>query len=121
MEAAHTKDREILARMMTENGWVPNPLKLMEKRPGTVETYINHQRQILEDGPLSKKERALIAIAATVALKADHCINSKVNDAKKASVSDDEIAQTMLMVGLIAGNTTMHTAYEAMNRQSVCT
>jgi AhpD family alkylhydroperoxidase len=113
VETPQMKDKEILAEMTAENGWIPNPLKLMKKRPGTVERFQAYQKHVLE-GSLSKRERALISIAATVALKAGHCIHSKVEDAKKAAVTEDEIIQTMLIVGLIAGNTVMHTAYEAL-------
>jgi alkylhydroperoxidase/carboxymuconolactone decarboxylase family protein YurZ len=118
LETTHLKDKEILAKIIAENGWIPNPLKLMEKRPGTVERFLAYSKQILENGSLSKREKALISIAATVALKASHCIHSKVEDAKKAAVSEDEIIQTMLIVGLITGNTMMHTAYEALSGQS---
>jgi alkylhydroperoxidase/carboxymuconolactone decarboxylase family protein YurZ len=75
--------------MIAENGWMPNPLKLMEKRPGTAEKSFGYNKRVLA-GTLSKRERALISIAATVALKANHCIHSKVEDAKKAAVSEAE-------------------------------
>jgi alkylhydroperoxidase/carboxymuconolactone decarboxylase family protein YurZ len=117
METTSPRDKEILAKMMAENGWIPNPLKLMEKRPGTVERFSALSKQIFENGSLSKREKALISIAATVALKANHCIHSKVEDAKKEAISEDEITQTMLIVGLISGNTVMHTAYESLDEQ----
>ena len=82
-----------------------------------MERFLAFSKHVLEDGSLSKREKALISIAATVALKANHCIHSKVEDAKRAAVSEDEIIQTMLIVGLITGNTVMRTAYESLNEQ----
>jgi AhpD family alkylhydroperoxidase len=109
-------DNEILSEILQKKGSIPNPLKLMQKRPGTVQSFTSYMNQILESGPLSKKEKAIVSVAATAALRADHCINSKVLDAEKAGVSDDEIIQIMLIVSLVTGNSMLHTAYEAYNK-----
>jgi alkylhydroperoxidase/carboxymuconolactone decarboxylase family protein YurZ len=120
MESTRTKDEEILAKIQSENGWVPNPLKLMGKRPGTLEKFLAYNKLVLENGSLSSRDKALISLAATTALKANHCIHAKGEEARAAAISDDEIFQTMLIVGLISGNTAMHTAYEAFSDQLDC-
>jgi alkylhydroperoxidase/carboxymuconolactone decarboxylase family protein YurZ len=98
---------------MNENGFVPNPLKIMEKRPGTVEKFIPYNNHVFENGTLTKREKSLISLTATISLKANHCIQVKIDEAKKAGVNEDEIMQTMLITGIINGNTMLHTAYEA--------
>ncbi len=115
MEAKNLK--EMIANVTAQHGGMPNPLKLMEKRPGTLERFLGYSKHVFESGPLSKKEKALIAVATTVALRAEHCIHTKIDEARKAGISEEEIVQTILMAGQMAGNTTMHTAYEAFADQ----
>ena len=50
------KDKEIISKIVMENGWVPNPLKLMEKRSGTVEKFMSYTNHVLKKG-LSMKEK----------------------------------------------------------------
>jgi AhpD family alkylhydroperoxidase len=109
------KDKEILQRIQQEKGWVPNPLKLMENRPGAIEKFMAYNKQIMQEGPLSKREKSLIALAATAAIRSEHCINSKVEDAAIEGINKDEIVQTLLIVGHLVGNAWLHTAYEAIN------
>ena len=52
----------------------------------------------------------MISLASTVVLKAGHCIQ-----AKKTGISEDEIVQTILISGIITGNTMFHTAYESFS------
>lgn len=112
-----TKDQEILNQYAAENGWIPNPLKLMGKRPGTIEAFMAYKRHAFGEGPLTPREKALISLAATVALRAEHCIQNHVREAKKTGVTEDEIVQAMLITGAINGNSMLHTAYEAMASQ----
>ena len=113
MENTNNKDKEILDKIKSDNGWIPNPLKIMEKRPGTVEKFMAYTNIVFEKGSLSKREKALISLAATVAFKAGHCIHTKIEEAKTSGISEDEIAQTILMTGIINNNTMLHVAYEA--------
>jgi AhpD family alkylhydroperoxidase len=77
---------------------------------------MNYSNRVFGDGTLTKREKALIALAVTVALKAEHCIQTKISEAKKAGISDDEIYQTMLITGTINSNTMLHTAFEALTQ-----
>lgn len=116
MEPIEQEEKVLLANLLHESGWISNPLKLMENRQGTVKTFMAHSAQIFKGGPLNKKEQALIALAVTTAIKSEHCIRTKVEEANKAGVSEEEIVQTLLITGLIVGNSLLHTAYEAMSR-----
>lgn len=48
MEITHAKDKDILSKILTENGRVPNPLKLIEERPGTVEKFLAYSKTAQE-------------------------------------------------------------------------
>jgi alkylhydroperoxidase/carboxymuconolactone decarboxylase family protein YurZ len=91
---------------------VSKPLKLINIRPGALEMFLKYRDQILDKGPLTEKERFLVALATTVALKSSNCIRTQTTNARKAGASEDEIVQTMLIVGLVSGNSPLNAAYE---------
>jgi AhpD family alkylhydroperoxidase len=105
-------DKEILEKMLKENGKLSKAIQLMGKRSGAVSNFMKYRNQIFEEGPLSKKERFLIALAAAVALKSNHCIPVQANNAKKAGASEEEIIQTMLIVGVVSGNSPLNVAFQ---------
>ena len=105
------EEQKILEKMQQEKGSVSNALKLMGKRPGTVSAFLLYRNQILDNGPLSPKERTLIMLAAIVALRSANCIATQTKNAKNAGASENEIIQAMLIVGLISGNQPLNTAY----------
>jgi AhpD family alkylhydroperoxidase len=111
METVEQKDKEILANIARENGWIPNPLKLMENRPGTVQTFMEHKARIF-----NKKEQVLISLAVAAAIRSEHCMNVNAEEAKKEGINKDEIVQALLITSLMVGNSLLHIAYKAMNK-----
>jgi alkylhydroperoxidase/carboxymuconolactone decarboxylase family protein YurZ len=85
----------------------------MNMRPGVAEAFMPYRDRILEEGPLGKKERALVLLATVVALKQAHCIQTRVSGAREAGATQDEIVQTLLMVGLQTGMALFQTAHQA--------
>lgn len=96
---------------MNNTKTISNSIKLIEKRTGALEAFLPYRDQILNNGPLSNKERFLIALAATVALKSPSCIATQSKNALKAGASEDEIVQVILIVGLVSGNSPLNIAY----------
>jgi alkylhydroperoxidase/carboxymuconolactone decarboxylase family protein YurZ len=97
----------------------PSNLKLISKRSGAADAFLLYRNNILENGPLKKKERVLIALASTVALKAPKCIANQTKNARDAGASEDEIIQTMLIVGLVCGNSPLSTAFSSSFEESI--
>ena len=110
-------DNKILANVSQKMGWIPNPLKLMAERPGTVETFMAHRNQIFEGGPLNEKEQALIALSAAVTLKSAKCIPVHADRAREAGAKEGEIIQTMLIASLLSSTSPLHIAYAGVNEQ----
>jgi AhpD family alkylhydroperoxidase len=110
-------DNKILAKISQELGWLPKPLKILAKRPGSVETFMTHRNQIWEGGPLSKKENSLIALATAITIQSATCIRTHAKNARKAGAQEDEIIQTMLNVSLMAGISSLHLAYGALSEE----
>jgi AhpD family alkylhydroperoxidase len=107
------EEQKIIEKMQKEQGSVSKAFKLMSKRLGAISSFIPYRNQILNNGPLSAKEKSLIALATTVAVKSSNCIAVQSKKAKEAGASEDEIVQTMLIVGLVSGNSPLNTAYSS--------
>jgi len=105
---------EILAQLAREAGELPAPVQLMAMRPGTASAFLAYRDRILEGGPLSDRERALVQLAAAVAMQLCHCIGKQVQNARKAGANQDEIVQVMLIASLQAGTSMLSTAHEGL-------
>jgi alkylhydroperoxidase/carboxymuconolactone decarboxylase family protein YurZ len=107
-------DQNILNRLQEENGHVSKAIKLMAKHPGTLKAFMPYRDQILENGTLSNKERTLVTLAATVAVKSKNCISVQAKKAIQAGASEDEVLQAMLIVALVSANSHLNMAYESV-------
>ncbi len=79
-------DQDILAGIKEMKGDVPPPLKIMAMRPGTLSTFMAHRNQVMENGPLTERERSLIGIGFAVAMKSAKCVSTQANNARQAGV-----------------------------------
>jgi alkylhydroperoxidase/carboxymuconolactone decarboxylase family protein YurZ len=112
-------DQNILNRLQEENGHVSNAIKLMAKHPGTLKAFMPYRDQILDKGTLTNKEKSLIALAATIAVKSRNCISVQAKKAINAGASEDEVVQTMLIVALVSGNSHLNMAYESVFEKNI--
>jgi len=58
---------------------------------------------IMGEGALSSREKLLIALACTVALKCESCIENHTKSALKSGIKKEEILEAALVAGLICG------------------
>jgi AhpD family alkylhydroperoxidase len=57
--------------------------------------------EILKDGALSMKDKALIALACSVAVKCEHCVKRHKDSARKAGASREEMLEAAAVAGLV--------------------
>jgi len=107
-------DETWLKHFQETRGVIPPPLKLMALRPGTVSAFMAYRGQVLKGGPLGEKEKALLGVAVSVALKSSACIRNHASAARKAGANEDEIAQAALIAGLICGASPLRTAFNGI-------
>jgi alkylhydroperoxidase/carboxymuconolactone decarboxylase family protein YurZ len=112
------EEKKLFEKIQKEQGSVSKALKLMGKRSGAISAFMSYRNQLLNKGPLSNKERSLIMLATTVALKSAHCIITQAKNAKNAGASEGEIIQLMLIVGLVTGNQPLNTGFESIYEDS---
>ncbi len=114
-EEKSAADQSILATIKEMKGDVPPPLKIMAMRPGTLSTFMAHRNQVMENGPLTERERSLIGIGIAVAMKSAKCVSKQANNARQAEASEDEIVQAMLMASVMLGASPLHVAYSGVS------
>jgi AhpD family alkylhydroperoxidase len=111
-ESAH-QEAQVLVQYRQQHGYVPKALKLMVARGEVLTGFMSYGKAIFDGGPLSDKERSLVALSAAVALKSSECIAAHSTRARKAGASDDEIIQAMLIAGLLSNTSALHVAHGA--------
>ncbi len=57
--------------------------------------------EILKDGALSSKDKALIALACAVAVKCEYCIKRHQEASRKAGASIEEMLEAAAVAGLV--------------------
>lgn len=117
-QAEKDADEKWLEHFGQNKGVIQTPLRLMALRPGTVAAFMAHRNQILEGGPLSEKEKALLGVSVSVALKSAVCVRNHAAFARKAGASEDEIVQAALIAGLICGTSPLRTAFDGIVESS---
>jgi len=66
--------------------------------------------EIMKDGALSAKDKALIALACAVAVKCDHCAKRHQGTSSKAGASKEEMLEAAAVAGLVRMGSGFNTA-----------
>ena len=77
--------------------------KLAEAHPDMMGAFGALAKETLKDGALSTKTKELIAVALSVSAQCDVCITSHVQNAIKAGVTREEIAEAVGVAVLMGG------------------
>jgi alkylhydroperoxidase/carboxymuconolactone decarboxylase family protein YurZ len=104
-------DEEIIKKHMQESGHVPPPLEVMSKRPGVLAAFTCYRDNILEEGPLSARDRALVLLTAAVAMRIEHCIGKLAKQARQAGIRQEEIVQATLIASTQSATSMLRTAH----------
>ena len=85
---------------------------MFEEKPGPVwfgealgtgvnSTFVNLRSEIMKDGALSAKDKALIALACSVALRCDSCVEFHKKEAISAGATKEEMLESAAIGGLV--------------------
>lgn len=108
------RDQQLLGTIKKQKGNVPTPLKIMAKRSGTLATFMAYHKQVFEDGPLSDRERSLVAVGTAVAMRSPQCIQTHSDYARKAGASEEEIIQAVMVASVMLGASPLRAAYSGL-------
>lgn len=110
----NASDAEVLARLGKTFGKVHPPFAVLAQRPGALSAFFAYRDNVLEQGPLSPRDRALVQLTTAVALRLSFCMEKLVKGAKAAGLSQDEIVQTALIASIQSANSVLHSAHEGI-------
>lgn len=75
---------------------------VMEKGNLQMKRFFNLDTQVYESGVLSKKNKELLGLVASLVLKCDDCINYHMQELYKLNITDEKLYE-VLNIGLIVG------------------
>jgi len=80
------------------------PLKFLSvANKDALKEFIELRSAIMAEGALSSKEKLLIALACTVAVKCESCIEIHTKEALKKGIVMEEILEAASVAGLVCG------------------
>ncbi len=107
---------EDILKMMEEGlGEEPKPMVLMSKLiPEWIPRQAQERKFVMELPNVPPKYKHLIMIAAAAAAGSNKCTATYIKLARRAGVTKEEIAETILATRFALGSTTFATAIEGM-------
>ncbi len=75
---------------------------VMDKGNLQIKRFFNLDTQVYEKGALSKKDKELLGLVASLVLKCDDCVEYHLNRCSEEGVSDEEMMEA-LSIGLVVG------------------
>lgn len=107
-------DEKVLQAIKEQMGFLPKPLVLMSQRPGLLGQFLSYGKTLFEGGPLTDRERFLVALSAAAALKSTDCMSAHSRRALDAGATREEVLQAVLIAGMISNTSALHLAYQAV-------
>jgi AhpD family alkylhydroperoxidase len=87
-------------------------LNVLKERPRNFNPFILKGMAIYkEPSSLDKKTAELVAVAASAALRCDHCLEAHMQRAMNEGASLEEIMDTLLVAGAISESSTLSVAF----------
>ena len=87
-------------------------LKVLKERPRNFNPFILKGMAIYkEPSSLDRKTAELVAVAASAALRCDHCLEAHMQRAMNEGASLEEIMDTLLVAGAISESSTLSVAF----------
>lgn len=80
---------------------------LAKQEPSIVRALYRYKHEVFRDGALSLKQKELIAVAISMVLKCDVCLEVHAKEAFKQGATRDELRETMNVAMYLAGPTSV--------------
>ena len=91
----------------------PGPVRFGEALgAGVNSAFVNLRSEIMKDGALSAKDKALIALACSAAIQCDSCVEFH----KKAAISNGATREEMLEAAAIGGLVRLGSGFESASK-----
>ena len=89
---------------------------ITEWQPELGNKFFDWYGSVFKDGALTAREKALIALAVSHAIKCPYCIDAYTKDLVKKGVEEDEMMEAVHVAGAIQGGATLVHGVQMMNK-----
>ncbi|MDY0340781.1 MAG: carboxymuconolactone decarboxylase family protein [Coriobacteriia bacterium] len=114
-EMAQPTIEQILAKMATEMGNIPEVMALLaEIKPSMVQEQARSKRFADEDNSIPDKYRQLISIAAVAGSGTPSCLKTQIGQALRHGVTPIEIVDTLVVARFALASTVFSNANESL-------
>ncbi len=90
--------------------------EIRRANPHLAESFFTYYGQVMADGELTKREKALIALAVSHALKCPYCIDSYTTTLHKMHVSEAEMSEAVHVASAMAAGIALVHSVQMMNK-----
>ena len=103
-----------------ETYYDPQDLKkfgdIAEFSPELAEKFFNWYGAVFEEGALTKREKALIALAVAHAIQCPYCIDAYTQESLKQGSDEEQMMEAVHVAGAIRGGASMVHGVQMMNK-----
>ena len=78
-----------------------------EKAPKEWENFMNFYGPLFEDGALTAREKALIALAVAAAVQCPYCIDSYTKSCLQKGVTEEEMTEAFFVAAALRGGASL--------------
>jgi alkylhydroperoxidase/carboxymuconolactone decarboxylase family protein len=90
--------------------------KIADFQPELADEFFSWYGKVFEEGALTKREKALIALAVSHAVQCPYCIDAYTQDTLKMGVSEAQMMEAVHVAGAIKGGATLVHGVQMMNK-----
>jgi len=90
--------------------------EIRRANPKMAESFFAYYGQVMADGNLTRREKALIALAVSHALKCPYCIDSYTTTLHKMEVSEAEMSEAVHVASAMAAGIALVHSVQMMNK-----
>ena len=105
---------------MSDSYYNPEDLKKFEDvgefGPELAEKFFEYYGAVFEEGALSAREKALIALAVSHAVQCSYCIDAYTTDSLEKGASEEQMMEAVHVASAIRGGSSLVHSVQMMNR-----
>ncbi len=90
--------------------------EIARANPKLAESFFGYYGQVMGEGNLTRREKGLIALAVSHALKCPYCIDSQTTSLHKMNVSEVEMSEAVHVAGAMAAGIVLVHSVQMMNK-----
>jgi AhpD family alkylhydroperoxidase len=80
---------------------------LAKQQPSAVTALYKYKHEVFKEGALAVKDKEIIAVALSMLLKCDACLEVHAEEARRQGATTDELREAMMVAMYLAGPSAM--------------